>query len=110
MSTRNYARTRAHTQHTHTHTHTHVLMHAHAHTHTHTLSHTPPTHTHSNDERTNVGSAVGSGQVGVSDRFVDGFEFLDKMGQMMTVGEEMVFRQTLCGPAYGLMSYDGEAR
>ena len=47
------------------------------------------------------GSAVGGGQQGVSNRFVDGFEYLDKICQMAIHSHTQVNRQTLCGYEYG---------
>lgn len=44
-----------------------------------------------------TGSAVGGGQEGMSDRFIDGFEWLDKLGQVAAANHSLVFRQTLCG-------------
>lgn len=47
-----------------------------------------------------TGSAVGGGAQNVSNVFVDGFEWLDKLGQLATRGQSLVFRQTLCGYRY----------
>lgn len=60
-----------------------------------------------------TGSAVGGGQAGVSDRFCDVVEYIDKLGQMAVRGQRRVWRQTLCGSPdqyYGLISHDLTAR
>lgn len=53
-----------------------------------------------------TGSAVGGGAANVSNAFVDGFEYLDKLGQMALRGNSLVFRQTLCGYRYGLVDFE----
>ena len=44
-----------------------------------------------------TGSAVGGGAANVSDVFVAGFQFVDKLGQLAAAGHSLMFRQTLCG-------------
>jgi len=54
-------------------------------------------------------SAVGGGQDGLSNRFADVFEYVDKIGQMTARGHKRLFRQTLCGSPgqyYALISHD----
>jgi len=51
-----------------------------------------------------TGSAVGGGQYNVSNAFADGFEYLDKIGQMGQQGQQLIFRQTLCNHAYALIA------
>lgn len=55
-------------------------------------------------------SACGGGATNVSDSFADGFEFLDKLGSMALRGHGVIFRQTLCGSRYGLISTDLQPR
>lgn len=42
----------------------------------------------------------------MSNRFVDGFEYLDKICQMAIHSHTQVNRQTLCGYEYGLLNWD----
>ena len=56
-----------------------------------------------------TGSAVGGGQTNVSDRFVDGFEYLDKLGSAAAHGTHLVMRQCFCGYRYGLTNADQTA-
>ena len=53
-----------------------------------------------------TGSAVGSGQDGLSNAFADGFEYLDKLGRMAANGVSSINRQTLCGYHYGITFYN----
>jgi hypothetical protein len=52
-----------------------------------------------------TGGAVGGGAENVSDVFAGSFEFLDKLGVVANAGHTLVFRQTLCGYRYGLISF-----
>ena len=56
-----------------------------------------------------TGSAVGGGQNGLSNRFADVIEYVDKIGQMTRRGQQHLFRQTLCGSPdqyYALITHD----
>jgi heparanase 1 len=60
-----------------------------------------------------TGSAVGGGQDGLSDRFADCIEYVDKIGQMRVRGQAHMYRQTLCGSPdqyYALISHDLQPR
>lgn len=50
-----------------------------------------------------TGNAQCGGQVGVSDRFVAGFWWLDQLGRMARRGQRVVVRQTLSGADYQLI-------
>uniref|UniRef100_A0A0B7BD96 Beta-glucuronidase C-terminal domain-containing protein n=1 Tax=Arion vulgaris TaxID=1028688 RepID=A0A0B7BD96_9EUPU len=53
---------------------------------------------------TETSSAYGGGASGLSDRFIAGFLWLDKLGITAQYGVTRVFRQTLIGGAYALLS------
>lgn len=56
-----------------------------------------------------TGSAVGGGQDGLSNRYADVMEYVDKIGQMTLRGQNKMFRQTLCGSGdqyYALISHN----
>lgn len=57
-----------------------------------------------------TGAVVGGGQNGITNRFVDSLEYLDKLGQLsQTETQRHMFRQTLCGSPdqyYALISHD----
>ncbi len=50
------------------------------------------------------GNAQCGGQVGVSDRFVSSFWWLDQLGQMANRGQPVVVRQSLSGSDYGMIN------
>ena len=52
---------------------------------------------------TETASAYGGGACGLSDRFVDGFFWLNKLGMAAAKGVEVVTRQTLWKGQYGLL-------
>ena len=55
---------------------------------------------------TETASAYGGGACGLSDRFVDGFFWLDKLGTAAAMGVDVVTRQTLWKGQYGLLEGD----
>ena len=55
---------------------------------------------------TETASAYGGGACGLSDRFVDGFVWLDKLGMTARMGVDVVARQTLWKGQYGLLDGD----
>jgi len=55
---------------------------------------------------TETASAYGGGACGLSDRFVDGFVWLDKLGMTARMGVDVVTRQTLWKGQYGLLDGD----
>ncbi|CAK9302898.1 unnamed protein product [Gordionus sp. m RMFG-2023] len=52
------------------------------------------------------GSTYGGGTMGVSDRFIAGFMFLDKLGVCATHGIEVFMRQSLVNGRYALIGQD----
>jgi len=52
---------------------------------------------------TETAAAAGGGVSGLSDRFVDGFLWLDKLGMAASKGIDVVVRQTLSRGQYGLL-------
>jgi hypothetical protein len=52
---------------------------------------------------TETGGQSCGGQVGVADRFVNTFWFLNTLGRLAQQGHEVVVRQTLSGSTYGLI-------
>ncbi|KAK7080635.1 hypothetical protein SK128_002593 [Halocaridina rubra] len=55
---------------------------------------------------TETSSAFGGGAEGLSNRYVAGFLWLDKLGLAASLGVDMVARQTLFGKRYALIDYD----
>ncbi|XP_069687978.1 heparanase-like isoform X3 [Periplaneta americana] len=55
-----------------------------------------------------TGSAYGGGTAGLSDRYVAGFLWLDKLGMAARLGLDVVMRQSLYGSNYGLVDKDVE--
>ncbi|XP_055955290.1 heparanase-like [Patella vulgata] len=55
-------------------------------------------------------SASGGGAKGISDRYVAGFLWLDKLGKLATMGVKGVFRQELAGGIYTLLDTDWRPR
>jgi hypothetical protein len=55
-----------------------------------------------------TGSAYGGGAHGLSDRYVAGFLWLDKLGMAARLGVDVVVRQSLCGGNYGLLGPEME--
>ncbi|KAJ4427949.1 hypothetical protein ANN_23961, partial [Periplaneta americana] len=55
-----------------------------------------------------TGSAYGGGTAGLSDRYVAGFLWLDKLGMAARLGLDVVMRQSLYGSNYGLVDKDLE--
>lgn len=55
-----------------------------------------------------TGSAYGGGAPGLSDRYVAGFLWLDKLGMAARLGVDVVVRQSLSGGNYGLLDPEME--
>ena len=53
------------------------------------------------------GHAQCGGAVGISDRFVSGFWWLDQLGRLARRNHQVVVRQTLSGSDYGILDDDG---
>jgi heparanase 1 len=55
-----------------------------------------------------TGSAYGGGAPGLSDRYVAGFLWLDKLGMAARLGVDVVVRQSLSGGNYALLDPEME--
>jgi heparanase 1 len=55
-----------------------------------------------------TGSAYGGGAPRLSDRYVAGFLWLDKLGMAARLGVDIVVRQSLSGANYGLLDPEME--